>query len=315
MVLTQVMSHPHTNAVAIMGATAIGKSDLAIRLAERIDGEIISMDSRQVYRGLDIGTGKVPHEDLQRVPHHLIDILDPSELNTAGTHLARALEAQEAIRARGRIPVFAGGTGLYFRVLFRGLIDVGVPDDELRDLRDTFATRSTTELYQELLRLDPERAASLSKNDRQRIVRSLEIYHHTGKSHTRYLAEGTGSASWQGLKIVLTMPRPMLRSRVAERTRQMFDDGWVDEVKVLLARGITLDAPAMNSLGYDVIARAILKGEDPMSTVDSIITRTQQYAKRQETFFRSEVDALWFDVSDPVAQHRIEQRVREHLGL
>ncbi len=301
--------------VAIMGATATGKSDLAIRLAEQFNGEIISMDSRQVYRGLDIGTGKVTLEDRRRVTHHLIDILDPHETNSAGLHVARARAVFEKIAAGGKPAFFVGGTGLYFRVLFRGIIDARTPEDEKNRLRRELATRSTEELYQDLVELDPERAGALSRRDRVRIARAIEIALLTGRTHSEHIAAHSTPSPWSGPKVVLTLPRTALRKRIAERTREMYERGWIGEVRSLIAGGIGLDAPAMRSLGYDVIARAIVAGVNPESTLNEVITLTQQYAKRQETFSRSERDALWFDVAAPGAEEEIERLVRVHLGL
>ena len=165
------MTHDPGNGIAIMGATATGKSEVAIRLAERFNGEIISMDSRQVYRGLDIGTAKVSRHDRSRVPHHLIDILDPEDRNSAGKHLALVREMSTAIAGRGKVIILAGGTGLYFRALFEGLIDAGIPEEELTSIRAELSSKSTNDLRAELERVDPERANQLSANDRIRIAR------------------------------------------------------------------------------------------------------------------------------------------------
>lgn len=302
-------------AVAIMGATATGKSDIAIRLAEEFDGEIISMDSRQVYRGFDIGTGKVTPGDRGRIPHHLIDTLDPHETNSAGAHAAGAEKVLGQILTRRKTAFFVGGTGLYFRVLFRGIIDVSIPEDELRRSRQTLAAQSTALLYDNLREIDPERAAALSPRDRVRIRRAIEIRLLTGKTHSEHIARQKRGAAWGGLKIVLTLPRAALRKRIAERTREMYRKGWVDEVRSLLARGAGLDAPAMKSLGYDIIARAIVEDKDPDATVETVITLTQQYAKRQETFCRSEPDAHWIDVSTSGTDETVRRLVRTHFGL
>lgn len=302
-------------AVAIMGATATGKSDLAIRLAEALGGEIVSMDSRQVYRGLDIGTGKVSAEDRRRVPHHLVDVLEPHEVNSAGTHVARAETIGEQLAASGKTVFLVGGTPLYFRVLFRGLIDAATPEDEKGRLRKELASETTEALCRRLQGLDPERAAALSPRDRVRIARAIEIAVLTGRTYSQHVALQRKASPWAGLKIVLTLPRAVLRERIARRTREMYDRGWVEEVRTLLARGVRADAPAMGSLGYDVIARALISGGDAVATVEEVIRLTQQYAKRQETFFRSERDACWFDVSAPEAPAEIERRVRGHLGL
>ncbi|MEE9270386.1 MAG: tRNA (adenosine(37)-N6)-dimethylallyltransferase MiaA [Candidatus Krumholzibacteria bacterium] len=286
-------SHP---GVAIMGATATGKSRVAIALARSFGAEIISMDSRQVYRGLDVGTAKVSAGERAQVVHHLIDVLDPAEANSAGRHVTLALEAGRAIAAGGGLAFFVGGTGLYFRALFEGLIDARIPEDALRQIRERMDTRSTTELYAELQERDPERADELSSNDRVRVARALEIHDYTGSAHSS-LIKGQEATGWHGLRIVLTLPRAQLRRRIAQRTREMFDAGWVEEVARLLEAGVSVKAPAMRSLGYGVIAGAIVSGKEPRDTIEDVVTQTQQYAKRQETFFRSVAGAHWVDVS------------------
>lgn len=302
-------------AVAIMGATATGKSDLAVGLAEEFGGEIVSMDSRQLYRGFDIGTGKMSLADRHRVPHHLVDVLEPDETASAGAHLARADEAWADIAARGRIAFFVGGTGLYFRVLFRGIIEAPARGDEQKKIREELSSKSTAELYDQLGAIDPERAAALSPGDRVRIARAIEIHSLTGRPHSELISSRSGGRDWRGLKIVLTLPREILRRRIAERTRGMFQAGWVDEVRALLARGTGIDAPAMGSLGYAVIARAILEGKDPLATLPEVVTLTQQYAKRQETFFRSESGARWIDMSTPSAATEARRLVAGFLAL
>jgi tRNA dimethylallyltransferase len=295
--------------MAVMGATATGKSDLAIQLAGRFGGEIISMDSRQVYRGFDIGTAKVPPEEQGGIPHHMFDILDPSEPGSAGAHVAQALELAAGIRDRGGVPVFVGGTGLYFRALFRGLADLSLPRDKLEEVRRSFQPLDTMALYAELQQSDPDRAAELSPNDRIRISRALEVIRITGKPMSEHFDRQDPVEAWDGPKWVLSAPRETLRARIAGRTRQMYEAGWIEEVKRLLTEGIGLDDPAMNSLGYGEIARALQAGQDPNSTVERVITVTCQYAKRQETFFRSEKDAVWFDVSSAGYQRAIDEAI------
>jgi tRNA dimethylallyltransferase len=307
--------NPTSPAVAIMGATATGKSDLAIGLAEEFGGEIVSMDSRQLYRGFDIGTGKTPISDRRRVPHHLVDVLDPEETASAGAHVALADRAWADIAARGRTAFFVGGTGLYFRVLFRGIIEAPVSGDRHKKVREELAKRTTGDLYDELTAIDPRRAAALSPADRVRIARAIEIHRLTGRPPSELFAAHSGVSEWRGLKIVLTLPRELLRRRIAERTREMFAAGWIGEVRALLDRGIGVDAPAMGSLGYGVIARAILEGSDPLATIAEVVTRTQQYAKRQETFFRSERDAVWIDMSKASAAVEARALTARFLGL
>jgi tRNA dimethylallyltransferase len=288
-----------------MGATATGKSHLALALAEEFHGEIVSMDSRQAYRGLDIGTGKVDAGARARVPHHLLDYLDVNEAGSTGRHLAATETAIREIAARGRVPFLVGGTGLYFRALFSGLIDISIPREELERIRAGFEGRETEDLRAELSRLDPERAAVLSVNDRVRITRALELILHTAMPATELYAqqkEAAGDVAY--LKLVLSMPREILRERVAVRTRELFAAGWVEEVSALVASGVSPNAPGMKSLGYADIADAIVEREDPQEVFDRVVTITRQYAKRQETFFRSEKDAVWLDMTHADAAER-----------
>jgi tRNA dimethylallyltransferase len=305
-------------AVAIMGATATGKSRLAIELAKAFDGEVISMDSRQVYRGLDVGTGKVDAAARAQVRHHLIDILDPTEPVSAGVHAALADACVRDIAARGRTPILAGGTGLYFRALFGGLVAVSIPRERLLSIRQSFAGRDTATLHAELTARDPARAREVFPNDRIRITRALELIAYTGVSasdlYRRQQTRGVTGTGVVYLKIVLTMPREMLRARVAARTRELFDAGWPREVAGLLERGVPVDAPAMKSLGYAELAAALRAGEAPEKRFERIVTATRQYAKRQETFFRSERDAVWIDATRASASGEAARLVAAFLG-
>jgi tRNA dimethylallyltransferase len=307
---------PPIPVIAIMGATATGKSALAISLAHDFGGEIVSMDSRQVYRGFDVGTGKVSRDERARVPHHLIDVADPDERWSAGRHAALAERAVREIAGRGRVPLVVGGTGLYFRALFGGLVDVVIPADELARIRAHFAGQETRALYDHLLHEDPARARELSVNDRVRVTRALELLIYTGvRPSELYARQREAGDDFVYLKLVLSLPRERLRERIAERTRALFEEGWPVEVERLLAAGVSSEAPAMNGLGYRAIATALEARQGASSCLDAVIQETQQYAKRQETFFRSEKDAVWVDVSEAGWQARVEARVAAFLGL
>ena len=313
------MANPHATqvpirAVAIMGATATGKSHLALSLAHEFDGEIVSMDSRQAYRGLDIGTGKIDMDARQRVPHHLLDYLDVTETGSTGRHIDLAIAAIREIDSRGRVPFIVGGTGLYFRALFAGLVDVTIPREELERIRATFVERETSDLHEELKRLDPERAAAIAAADRVRITRALELIMYTSTpASDLYARQKKAADDIHYLKLVLSMPREILRERIAERTRELFDAGWVAEVSALVAGGVSPDAPAMKSLGYADIADALGQREDPAEVFDRVVTLTRQYAKRQETFFRSEIDAVWLDMTHTDAPERARELVSAFL--
>ncbi len=298
-----------------MGATATGKSALAMSLALEFGGEIVSMDSRQVYRGFDVGTGKVSRDERERVPHHLIDVADPDQWWSAGRHAGLAEQAMHEIAARGRVPFLVGGTGLYFRALFGGLIEVVIPADELARIRAGFDGHETRALYGHLLHEDPARARELSVNDRVRITRALELLNYTGvRPSELYARQREAVDDVLYLKLVLSMPREKLRERIAERTRALFAAGWPAEVERLLASGVSSEAPAANGLGYRALARNVESGVDPVSCLDEVVQETQQYAKRQETFFRSEKDAVWIDVSEPGWEVGVEARVGAFLG-
>jgi len=298
-----------------MGATATGKSHLAIALAGEFQGEIVSMDSRQVYRGLDIGTGKVDEAARQRVPHHLLDYLGVNESGSTGRHIAAAETAMLDIAARGRTPFLVGGTGLYFRALFSGLVEVTIPPGDLARIRAGFEGRETPELYQELVGLDPERAGVISPNDRVRITRALELIAHTETKATDLYAKQRGANNdIVYLKLVLSMPREKLRERIAQRTRELFEQGWPQEVARLMKAGVDPRAPGMLSLGYADIAAAISNREDPAEALETVITITRQYAKRQETFFRSEKDAVWIDMTHADATAQAHSLVEAFLG-
>ena len=254
-----------------MGATATGKSELGIELAVKFGGEIVSMDSRQVYRGMDIGTGKVTARQMAIVPHHLIDILDPDRFNSAGAHADRTRRVMADITARGRTPFLVGGTGLYIQAVYSPIIDVSIPDDLLESIRASFEPVETSELYWRLKNVDPTRAAELSENDRVRITRALEVFEATGKRQSvHFELQSTDRRDYDFLKIVLTLPRDQLRERIARRTRIMFETGWVDEVRGLLCAAYGVDVPGMNSLGYQDIARALITGADPDTIVDVV---------------------------------------------
>jgi len=309
------MSGSGARCIAVMGATATGKSALGVRLARRFGGEVISMDSCQVYRGMDVGTGKITPAETGGVPHHLLDILDPDESGSAGQHAALAREAIDDIAGRGLVPILVGGTGLYFDAIFRPFIDPGVPPERFDDIRKTFEGRDTGSLHAELTGVDPVRAAELSVNDRVRITRALEIYLATGKPVSAHFAEQQKEPeTFSFLKLVLTLPREQLRERIVRRTRALYEAGWVDEVSRLRESGYGPSSPGMRSLGYEEIDSALTAGGDPADTTGPVVTRTQQYAKRQETYFRRFKDAVWLDVSSPGFEDRAGELTEAFLA-
>jgi tRNA dimethylallyltransferase len=277
-------------ALALLGPTASGKSALALRLAERRALEIVSVDSGQVYRGMDIGTAKPSSAERRRVPHHLIDLLEPTEAYSAGRFRADAIEAVRAVLGRGRLPLLVGGTMLYYRALAQGIDALPSADPALRAAIDREAARlGWPALHAELARVDPQSARRLEPNDAQRIQRALEVYRATGRP-----LSALHTAARQPLPFALRScalvpaDRALLHQRIAQRLDRMLDLGLVDELRSLRRRH-SLDAslPSMRSVGYRQ-AWGFLEGEYGSRELrDRALAATRQLAKRQLTWLRS----------------------------
>jgi tRNA dimethylallyltransferase len=286
--------------LAIVGATATGKSALGMALAERLGGEIVNADALQVYRGLDIGTAKPTPAERARVPHHLIDILEPHERWSAGEFARRALAAVGEIAGRGRLPVVVGGSGLYLRALLAGISPVPPGDPALREeLRARVAAEGLPALGAELARLDPETAARLPAGDTQRILRALEVALVSGRPLSSWIrSQPFGKKRLSAVTVGLTLPRALLYDQLAGRVTRMVEQGWVAEVAGLLDRGLEPSLPAFQAIGYRQLVLH-LKGEWSLErAIDDTITATRRFAKRQETWFRKEPDVTWFPAQD-----------------
>ncbi len=287
--------------IVILGPTATGKTGLGIRLARELDGEIVNADALQVYRGLDIGTAKPTAAERAAAPHHLIDILDPEEVYSAGEFVRRAKPVIADIRRRGRRPVLVGGSGLYLRALLEGLSPIPPSDPEVRrSLEARCAREGLDALYRELSEIDPGTARRLAPGDRQRILRALEVAASSGRTLSSWIRrQPVGGARLPAVKIGLTLPRSILYDRIAERVRDMLDRGWVDEVATLLRRGVDPGAPAFQAIGYRQVVRHVEAGWSLQAAMEEIIRATRRYAKRQRTWFRREKDVRWIEASDP----------------
>ncbi len=285
------------DAVAILGPTASGKSGLGMLLAERLSGEIISIDSRQVYVGLDIGTSKPSRKDRERVPHHLVDILDPNEKNSAENHARMAREALNGVIARGRLPILVGGSGLYWRALFEGLFAIELSEAARKEFASMVRGVPTDELRRRLLGIDEQTGRRLHPNDRYRIVRAMEVYELTGVTLSEHFARqeyGTG-ASFDYLRIGLDPPRARLRELIDSRTIDMIGDGWAEEVRSLLGRGYDPSCPGLRTIGYPEVVAHVNGEMTEAELVERIQRLTKQYAKRQMTWFRKEKEVHWLD--------------------
>ncbi len=306
-------------AVAIMGPTASGKTAAALEIAKHIPCEIISVDSALVYRQMDIGTAKPNAEELASVPHHLIDILDPTEAYSAMQFRNDALSLAQDIRARGKLPLLVGGTMLYFKVLRDGLDDLPEADPEVRARLDQEAARDgVPALHARLATLDPETAARLKPNDSQRIQRALEIIELTGKPMSALLTQKTAAALPFTLLPLALEPsdRAVLHERIARRFDLMLEnDGLLNEVRKLRARGdLHLGLPSMRCVGYRQ-AWEYLDGQyDRAEMRERGIIATRQLAKRQITWLRSTPDRIVIDCNAAEATQTVMAHVRKALG-
>lgn len=285
--------------IIILGPTATGKSELALKLASSIGGELVCVDSRTVYRGLDIGTAKPSLEDRRKVPHHMLDILDPDQKCRAGWFAGKGRKVTQEILSRGKRPVLVGGSGLYLRALTKGLFQIELDSKERKAFAASIEELPTEELYSGLQAVDPPSAERIHRNDRYRIVRALEVYKLSGKpisEHFRKQGE-EGGLDLEMVKFGLNTSRKELHRRINARTASMFESGWPEEVEILLQNGARPSWPGMRTLGYPEIISYLEGDEDYHQTVAEISAKTRQYAKRQLTWFRKEKGVRWLDIS------------------
>lgn len=284
--------------IAILGPTATGKSALGIAIAEQFNGEIINCDSTAVYRGFDIGTDKVPMEQRRGIPHHLIDIADPTDEYTAAQFARDAAVVIADIHARGKLPILVGGTGFYYRALTRGLFPGPGKNAELRARLERIAAKKGVEsLHRMLSRVDPESGLRIQPRDLKRLVRALEVYFETGKPLTAHFDETVSPLprDVQIGAIALRMPAPWLAERLARRVDEQFEAGLIDEIRRLLASGVPPEARPFGGLVYRQ-AMDYLKGvRDEAATRALIAQENRKYARRQLIWFRKEPNLVWFD--------------------
>ena len=284
--------------IAILGPTATGKSALGLAIAERFNGEIINCDSTAVYRGFDIGTDKVPFDQRRGIPHHLIDIADPTDEYTAAQFARDAAAVIDDLHAKGKLPILVGGTGFYYRALTRGLFPGPGKDAGLRARLERVAQRKGVErLHGMLSRVDPESGARIQPRDLKRIVRALEVYFQTGKPLTAHF-EDTVSPLGPDVRIgaiALRMPAAWLAERLAKRVDDQFEAGLLDEIRALLAAGVPAAARPFGGLVYRQAMEHLRGIRDEASTRALIAQENRKYARRQLIWFRKEPNLVWFD--------------------
>jgi tRNA dimethylallyltransferase len=295
--------------VVIAGPTASGKTALAIELAQRLGGEIVSADSQQCYRGLDAGTAKPTPEEQARARHHLLDVADPEEQLDAAQFVQMADRAIEEIESRGKQPIVAGGTGLWVRALLKGLVDAPAASPPFRqELRRELEAKGLKALHDRLREVDPEAAKTIRENDRVRIERALEVHALSGRPLSELQREHRfQEARYQALTLRLDPPRELLHQRIAQRTHRLFETGALRrETEALLLR--PKHEKALKIIGYGECAEALESGDWALAEA-KVNARTRQYAKRQRSWFAREAPALpW-----PIDLDAIERQAREFL--
>jgi len=294
--------------IAIVGPTAVGKSALAIYLAQVFSGEIVSADSRQVFRSMDIGTAKPSPEERALVPHHLIDVVNPDQDFTVALYQEIAIRAIEDIQRRGRLAFLVGGSGLYVRALVGGFrIPLVPPDAELRrSLEGKAAAEGYTALYEELKGIDPTAAQRIDPHNVRRVIRALEVFRTTGLPFSQLQGSSPLLQSFRTLTIGLTATREDLYRRIDSRVDRMMERGLVQEVKGLLEQGYSLDLPAMSGLGYKQIGQYLKEDIDLSKAVQRIKYETHRFARHQYAWFRPNDEEIhWFE-----ARNGVEEAIR-----
>ena len=302
-----------TPPLLLAGPTAVGKSEVALAVAEQLNGEVVSVDSMQVYCGMDIGTAKPSAEDRRRVPHHLLDVAKVSEPFDAARFVRLAGAAIAGIEARGHIPILCGGTGLYFKALLEGL---GEAPPASPELRAELEAALLEDLLHELSEKDPVAYERIDRKNSRRVIRAVEVIRLTGKAFSEQRAAWNvehrerGPERWFGL----TRPAPELRRRIDRRVEEMFHRGLVAETERLLSQGLSRNGTAMQALGYRQVVEH-LRGERSLAeTIELVKIRTRQFAKRQMTWFRNQLALEWLELAETQTPAAIAQKVLERLG-
>lgn len=286
--------------IILLGPTASGKSEISIKLAKNLNGEILNADAMQIYKGLDIGTGKLEEEEWCGIEHHLISFLEPQETFSAGKYRIEALKIINKIKEKGKIPIIVGGTGFYISALLRGLAPIPDIPKRIRDkLNNLISIYGLSYFHKILSFTDPYYSKKISCKDRQRIERALEVIFYTGIKFSKYFEKNNfDEDSFENIKIGLFLDKEELKKRISERISKMIEKGWLGEVKRLMDLKISKDTQCFKSIGYREIMD-VLDGKLSLEEAKKIIIKkTIAYAKRQMTWFKKEKDIYWIKAND-----------------
>ncbi len=313
----QFLHDSRPDIIAVVGPTASGKTALAIDIAEALDTEIVSADSMQFYRGMEIGSGAPSADELARVRHHFVSFLDPGETMSAGRFESIARPVIDRLNAEGRVAIVVGGSGLYIRALIDGLIDGPSASGDLRArLAERAESVGAEAMYRDLVAIDPAYAAQIDPNDLRRIVRALEVYELTGKAFSAHHAEQQPiRAPLECLQIAIDWPRAELYERINRRVEAMFASGFVEEVETLLRGGQEANLLRLRALGYREIIRHLRGGRSREETVELIKQQTRRYAKRQLTWFRADTRIEWISPAEAETFAQRFEHAAKHGGV
>lgn len=303
--------------IFILGPTAVGKTATAIELAKNIDSEIISIDSRQIYRGLNIGTAKPTLRQQTTIAHHLIDVFDVTETISAGAYRELALKTVAEIQARRKNPIFVGGSGLYVNAVLKGIFKESTTDPQIRRaIRRELQEKGSVALYNQLLEIDPGAALKIHMNDIKRVTRALEIYRVTGRAPSQHYQEQKSQSPFDYRLFILNAEREELYRRINERVDQMLADGLVAEVQKLIVAGHRAELEALRTLGYQEVL-LFFDGKCSFDEMrENIKQNTRRYAKRQLTWFRNQYpSAAWIDVTKLTDPSAIVEIIQQNLNL
>jgi tRNA dimethylallyltransferase len=302
------MPATHRPAVAVVGATASGKTGLSLDLAERLGGEVVNTDAMQVYRGMDVGTAKLPPAQRRGIPHHLLDLLDVTEPATVAQFQGWARAAIDEIRCRDRTPVLVGGSALYTRAVLDRFEFPGTDDSLRRELEQELAEVGSHRLHARLAGVDPDAAARILPDNGRRVVRALEVVALTGRPYSASLPR-LEYADRLSIQVGVDIDRPALEARIDQRVEDMFDGGFVEEVERLLAAGLERGRTAGRAIGYREVA-AYLRGELGLAEAkEHTRTATRRFARRQDSWFRKDPRIVWVGYDDPDRLDRAEAAV------